>query len=103
MEAEENTHTIKTKNILLVKLLEELKHLIDIDTSTEFKISKKEKAGLLQDDIVYYWIDKKSNIRIASLKHRELTKYVGVVKKEKWANAFKKYVARHRYFSNRKM
>ncbi len=73
----------KNKKYLVGKISRRAKHLIDLDTSTEFKITKKEKAGLLQDDLVYYWVDKKSNIRIASLKHRELTKYVGVIKKEK--------------------
>ena len=72
----------KNKKYLVGKISRRAKHLIDLDTSTEFKITKKEKAGLLQDDLVYYWVDKKSNIRIASLKHRELTKYVGVIKKE---------------------
>ena len=72
----------KNKKYLVGKITRRVKLLIDLDTSTEFKISKKEKAGLLQDDLVYYWIDKKSKIRIASLKYRELKKYVGVVKKE---------------------
>ena len=37
----------KNKKYLVGKITRRVKHLIDIDTSAEFKISKKEKAGLV--------------------------------------------------------
>ena len=71
------------------KIVNKKRGLIDLETSTEFKITKREKPGLFDDDIVYYWIDRRNKIRIASLKIRELKKYVGIVKKEGPINLLK--------------
>ena len=79
----------KNKKYLVGKLSRRNKFLIDLETSTEFKLSKKDKYGLLPNDLVYYYIDKKGSIKVASLKHRELIKYVGIIKKEKGINFLK--------------
>ena len=70
------------RKYLTGKIINKKRALIDLETSTEFKITKREKLGLFDDDIVYYWIDRRHKIRIASLKTRELKKYVGIVKKK---------------------
>ena len=79
----------KNKKYLVGKLTKRNKYLIDLETSTEFKLSKKDKYGLLPEDIVYYWFDKKGTIKVAALKHRDLVKYVGVIKKENGINYLK--------------
>jgi len=71
------------------KILRKKKKIIDLESSVEFKLTKSQKTGLFPEDIVYYLIDKRDRVNIASLKHRELTKYVGVIKKEKGLNILK--------------
>ena len=71
------------------KVLRRKKKIVDLESSVEFKITKSQKTGLFPNDIVYYLIDKKERVNIASLKHRELTKHVGVIKKEKGLNILK--------------
>ena len=79
----------KNKKFLVGVIKKRVKTLVDIETSTEFKLTKSEKTGFLEGDLVYYWIDKKRRIRIASLKSRELIKYVGYIKKEGKINFLK--------------
>ncbi len=71
------------------KILRRKKKIVDLDSSLEYKLTKSQKSGLFPNDIVYYLIDKKDRVNVASLKHRELTKYVGVIKKEKGLNILK--------------
>ena len=79
----------KNKKYLVGIIKKRVKTLVDIETSIEFKLTKSEKTGFLEGDIVYYWVDKKEKIRIASLKDRELIKYVGHIKKEGKVNLLK--------------
>jgi len=79
----------RNKRYLVGIIKKRVKALVDVETSTEFKLTKKEKTGFLEGDLVYYWIDKKEKIRIASLKDRELIKYVGHIKKEGKINLLK--------------
>ena len=71
------------------KVLRRKKKIVDIESSQEFKLTRSQKHGLFPNDIVYYLIDKKDRVNVASLKHRELTKYVGVIKKEQGLNILK--------------
>ena len=79
----------KNKRYKTGKVLRRKKKIVDLESSIEFKITKSQKTGLFPDDIVYYLIDKRDRVQIASLKHRELTKYVGVIKKVKGLNILK--------------
>ena len=53
--------------------------LIDIDTGIEFKPKRRELRGLFDKEIVYYYIDKKSNVKIFSHTPRNEIRYVGKV------------------------
>ena len=53
--------------------------LIDIDTGIEFKPKRREFRGLFDKEIVYYYIDKKSNVKIFSHTPRNEIRYVGKV------------------------
>ena len=79
----------KNKQYKKGKILRRKKKIVDLDSSVEYKLTKSQKSGLFPNDIVYYLIDKKDRVNVASLKHRELTKYVGVIKKEKGLNILK--------------
>ena len=69
----------KNKQYKTGKVLRRKKKIVDLESSVEFKITRSQKTGLFPEDIVYYLIDKRERVNIASLKHRELTKYVGVI------------------------
>ena len=71
------------------KILKGKKKIINLETSIEYKLTKSQKTGFFPDDIVYYHFDKRERIKIASLKQRELKKYVGIIKKEKGLNILK--------------
>ena len=79
----------KNKRYKTGKVLRRKKKIVDLESSIEFKLTKSQKTGLFPDDIVYYLIDRRDRVQIASLKHRELTKYVGVIKKVKGLNILK--------------
>ena len=79
----------KNKQYKTGKVLRRKKKILDLETSAEFKLTRSQKHGLLPNDIVYYLIDKKDRVNVASLKYRELAKYVGVIKKEKGLNILK--------------
>ena len=79
----------KNKRYKTGKVLRRKKKIVDLESSIEFKLTKSQKTGLFPDDIVYYLIDRRDRVQIASLKHRELTKYVGVIKKVKGLNLLK--------------
>ena len=79
----------KNKQYKTGKVLRRKKKIVDLESSTEYKLTKSQKTGLFPNDIVYYLIDKRDRVNVASLKHRELTKYVGVIKKEKGLNILK--------------
>ena len=71
------------------KILRGKKKIIDLETSYEYKLPKSQKTGLFPDDIVYYHFDKRERVKIASLKQREVKKYVGIIKKDKGLNILK--------------
>tara|TARA_E500000081_G_scaffold41558_1_gene45189 strand:+ start:66 stop:2159 length:2094 start_codon:yes stop_codon:yes gene_type:complete len=71
------------------KVLRRKKKLVDIESSVEYRLTKSQRVGVFAEDIVYYIIDKKDRVNIASLKHRELTKYVGIIKKINGLNILK--------------
>ena len=73
----------KNKKYKTGKILRRKKKIIDLETSTELKLTKSQKTGFFENDIVYYLIDRRERVKIASLKHRELVKYVGIIKKIK--------------------
>ena len=79
----------KNRNYQTGKVLRGKRKIIDLKTSYEYKLSKSQKTGLFPDDIVYYHFDKRERVKIASLKQRELKKYVGIIKKDKGLNILK--------------
>ena len=79
----------KHSNFQIGKILRGKKKIIDLETSKEYKLTKSQKTGFFPEDIVYYHFDKRERIKIASLKQRELKKYVGIIKKEKGLNILK--------------
>ena len=79
----------KNRTYQIGKILRGKKKIIDLETSYEYKLPKSQKTGLFPDDIVYYHFDKRERVKIASLKQRELKKYVGIIKKEKGLNILK--------------
>ena len=79
----------KNKKYKTGKILRRKKKIIDLETSTELKLTKSQKTGFFENDIVYYLIDRRERVKIASLKHRELVKYVGIIKKIKGLNILK--------------
>ena len=79
----------KNKQYKIGKVLIRKKKIVDLESSTEYNLTKSQKSGLFPNDIVYYLIDKRDRVNVASLKHRELTKYVGVIKKENGLNILK--------------
>lgn len=58
------------------------RYIIDLETGVEFKPRRRELRGVFDNEIVYYFIDRKSNVRIFSNKNREETRYVGKVIEE---------------------
>ena len=79
----------KNRTYQIGKILRGKKKIIDLETSYEYKLSKSQKTGLFPDDIVYYHFDKRERVKIASLKQREVKKYVGIIKKDKGLNILK--------------
>ena len=79
----------KNRNYQTGKVLRGKRKIIDLKTSYEYKLSKSQKTGLFHDDIVYYHFDKRERVKIASLKQREVKKYVGIIKKDKGLNILK--------------
>ena len=53
--------------------------LIDLQSSAELEISRKESAGFFENDTVYYSINKKGKVNILSIKKRTDQKFVGEV------------------------
>ena len=79
----------KNRNYQTGKVLRGKRKIIDLETSYEYKLPKSQKTGLFPDDIVYYHFDKRERVKIASLKQREVKKYVGIIKKDKGLNILK--------------
>ena len=53
--------------------------LIDLQSSAELEISRKESAGFFENDTVYYSINKKGKVNVLSIKKRIDQKFVGEV------------------------
>ena len=56
--------------------------LIDLETGIEFKPRRSELKGLFEGELVYYYINKREQIRILTFYNREQIKLVGKVKNE---------------------
>ena len=77
-----NTGNDKFKYNLKFKLLKgriEKRSLVDIETGVEFKPRRSELRGIFDREIVYYFIDKRSNVRIFCHASREEIRHVGKV------------------------
>ena len=57
--------------------------LIDLQSSAELEISRKESTGFFENDTVYYSINKKGKVNILSIKKRTDQKFVGEVEIDK--------------------
>ena len=53
--------------------------LIDLETGIEFKPRRSELKGLFEGELVYYYINKREQIRILTFYNREQIKLVGKV------------------------
>ena len=53
--------------------------MIDLQSSAELEISRKESAGFFENDTVYYSINKKGKVNILSIRKRTDQKLVGEV------------------------
>ncbi len=58
------------------------RNIIDLETGVEFKPRRRELKGVFDNELVYYFIDRKSNVRIFCHKNREEIRYVGKVIEE---------------------
>ena len=58
------------------------RNIIDLETGVEFKPRRRELKGVFDNELVYYFIDRKNNVRIYSHKNRGEIKYVGKVIEE---------------------
>ncbi len=58
------------------------RNIIDLETGVEFKPRRRELKGVFDNELVYYFIDRKNNVRIYSHKKRGEIKYVGKVIEE---------------------
>ena len=77
-----NTGNDKFKFNIKFKLLKgriQRRALVDLETGVEFKPRRSELKGVFDREIVYYFIDKKSNVRIFCHANREEIRYVGKV------------------------
>ena len=77
---EHDKYSFNKSLVFLVGIIGKRKiKLIDLESSTELDISRKESAGFFENDEVYYSINKKGKINILSVKKRTDQKFVGEV------------------------
>ena len=58
------------------------RNIIDLETGVEFKPRRRELKGVFDNELVYYFIDRKSNVKIFCHKNRDEIRYVGKVIEE---------------------
>ena len=77
-----NDKFIFNRNLDLLVARIKKRNIIDLETGVEFKPRRKELKGVFDNELVYYFIDRKSNVRIFCHKNREEIRYVGKVIEE---------------------
>ena len=64
-------YSFNKSSVFLVGIIGKRKgKLIDLQSSAEIEISRKESAGFFENDTVYYSINKKGKVNILSIKKR---------------------------------
>ena len=77
---EQDKYSFNKSSVFLVGTIGKRKNkLIDLVSSDEIEISRKESAGFFENDQVYYFINKKGKVKILSVKKRTDQKFVGEV------------------------
>ncbi len=77
---EHDKYSFNKSLVFLVGIIGKRKiKLIDLESSAELDISRKESAGFFENDEVYYSINKKGKVNILSVKKRTDQKFVGEV------------------------
>ncbi len=77
---EHDKYSFNKNLVFLVGIIGKRKSkLIDLASSTELDISRKEGSGFFENDEVYYSINKKGKVNILSIKKRTDQKFVGEV------------------------
>ena len=77
---EHDKYSFNKSSVFLVGSIGKRKNkLIDLVSSDEIEISRKESAGFFENDQVYYFINKKGKVKILSVKKRTDQKFVGEV------------------------
>ena len=74
-----NDKFIFNRNLDLLVARTKKRNIIDLETGVEFKPRRRELKGVFDNELVYYFIDRKSNVRIFCHKNREEIRYVGKV------------------------
>ena len=78
--SEHDKYSFNKNLVFLVGIIGKRKgKLIDLQSSAELEISRKESAGFFVNDTVYYSINKKGKVNILSIKKRTDQKFVGEV------------------------
>ena len=78
--SEHDKYSFNKSSVFLVGIIGKRKgKLIDLQSSAELEISRKESAGFFENDTVYYSINKKGKVNILSIKKRVDQKFVGEV------------------------
>jgi len=77
-----NDKFIFNRNLDLLVARTKKRNIIDLETGVEFKPRRRELKGVFDNELVYYFIDRKSNVRIFCHKNREEIRYVGKVIEE---------------------
>ena len=77
-----NDKFIFNRNLNLLVARTKKRNIIDLETGVEFKPRRRELKGVFDNELVYYFIDRKSNVRIFCHKNREEIRYVGKVIEE---------------------
>ena len=77
---EHDKYSFNKSSVFLVGIIGKRKgKLIDLQSSSELEISRKESVGFFENDKVYYSINKKGKVNILSIKERTDQKFVGEV------------------------
>ena len=78
--SDHDKYSFNKRSVFLVGIIGKRKgKLIDLQSSAELEISRKESAGFFENDTVYYSINKKGKVNILSIKKRTDQKFVGEV------------------------
>ena len=78
--SEHDKYSFNKSSVFLVGTIGKRKaKLIDLQSSAELEISRKESTGFFENDTVYYSINKKGKVNVLSIKKRTDQKFVGEV------------------------